>query len=103
MNQIVIKGRLTADPKISVTPDGTHVANFSVAVRRPSSKDVTDFFDCVAWGQKADFICKYFGKGKEILLSGTMQSRKYTDKEGISRIKWEANVNTIDFCGSKES
>jgi len=102
MNQIVIKGRLTADPKKSTTPSGVSVCNFSVAVRRPASKNATDFFNCVAWADKADFIGQYFNKGKEILLSGPMQSRDYTDKQGVKRIVWEVNVKTIDFCGSKE-
>lgn len=104
MNYITIHGRLTRDPELRKTQSDVSVCNFSVAVdRRYQSKEekLTDFFDCVAWRGLADLINTHFSKGKEILLSGEMQSRKWKDKEGNNRISWEIQVESFDFCGSK--
>lgn len=106
LNNIAIHGRLTRDPEMRKTGSGTSVANFTVAVDRDmkcqdGSKEA-DFFDCVAWKGTADFVCKYFHKGSQIIVSGRMQSRKWTDKNGQSRTSWEVDVIGIDFCGSKQ-
>jgi single-strand DNA-binding protein len=104
LNHIVIHGRLTQDPELKQTPSGVSVVSFSVAVDRAyrSGEDKqTDFFTVVCWRGLADMVSKYFSKGKEIVVSGEMQSRKWQDKDGNNRIAWELNANTVDFCGSK--
>jgi len=105
LNNIQIHGRLTKDPEMRQTQSGVSVCNFTVAVDRNYTRQgedrQTDFFDCVGWRGLADMICKYFNKGKEIVLSGEMQSRKWQDKDGNNRTSWEIQVGNVDFCGSK--
>lgn len=104
LNTITIHGRLTQDVELKQTPSGVSVCNFTVAVDRSYSKGedkITDFFTVVCWRGLADMVSKYFGKGKEILVSGEMQSRKWSDNDGNNRISWEIQANTVDFCGSK--
>ena len=105
LNHITIHGRLVRDPGLRTTPSGVSVCNFTVAVDRSYTKQgeekQTDFFECVAWRGLADTISKFFTKGKEIVVSGEMQSRKWQDKDDINRISWEIMVDDIDFCGSK--
>lgn len=105
MNSIIIKGRLTKDPELRNTNSGIAVCNISVAVDRSyQSKDgekQSDFFDCVFWKQGAEFVSRYFHKGQEILVSGEMQSRKYTDKDGNNRTAWEIQNCHAEFCGPK--
>lgn len=105
INHIIIHGRLTATPELKQTQSNVAVTTFSVAVDRQYARQgeekLTDFFSVVAWRNLAETICKYCSKGKEIIISGEMQSRKYTDKDGNYRIAWEILANSIDFCGSK--
>ena len=104
LNHITIHGRLTQDVELKQTQSGVSVCNFTVAVDRSYSKGedkITDFFTVVCWRGLADMVSKYFGKGKEILVSGEMQSRKWQDNDGNNRISWEIQANTVDFCGSK--
>lgn len=105
MNQIAIKGRLTRDPELTITPSNVPVAKFAVAVDREfQKKDAekqVDFFDVVAWRGTAEFLAKYFFKGQEILLRGEMQSRHYTDKQDNKRTAWEVVADKVFFCGSK--
>ena len=80
------------------------VCDFTVAVDRPHSSGedkIADFFTVVCWRGLADMVSKHFGKGKEIILSGEMQSRKWKDNDGNNRISWEIQAHSIDFCGSK--
>lgn len=105
-NFIVIHGRLTADPELRQTQSGVSVCNFSVAVDRAykqGEEKVADFFNVVCWRGLADMVAKYFSKGKEIVVSGSMQSRKRVDNDGSNRISWEIVADTVDFCGSKSS
>lgn len=101
MNKMIIKGRMARDPELKTTNSGKSVCNFSVAVSRNFDRELVDFFECVAWNKKAEFICKYFIKGQEILIDGEMQSRRYTDKNGNNRTAWELIANDVDFCGNK--
>ena len=105
LNKISIHGRLVRDPELKTTPSGVSVCNFTVAVDRSFTRQgeekQTDFFECVAWRGLADTISKYFTKGKEIVVSGEMQSRKWQDKDGNNRISWEIMADSVDFCGSK--
>ncbi len=104
MNNITITGRLTADPELRTTPNGINVTQFNVAVDRAyksGGEKQTDFFRVIAWRSTADFICRYFGKCRLILITGEMQSRKYTDKYGNERIAWELLADRVEFMGDK--
>lgn len=106
MNIIAIKGRLVRDPEIKTTGSGLSVCTITVAVDRSYKKDGeqnADFFDCVFWRQGADFVSKYFSKGKEIIVHGEMQSRKWKDKDGNNRISWEIQNCHAEFCGGSQS
>ena len=105
LNKIIIMGRLTRDPELRHTQSNDAVTSFSVAVDR-DRKDAdgtrkTDFFDVVAWKGKAEFICQYFRKGSDIAISGRMENRKYTAKDGTSRNIMEVIAEEIFFCGRK--
>lgn len=107
LNKVILMGRLTADPEHKQTPSGVSVTSFSVAVDRNfSGKDgtrQTDFINIVAWRQTADFICKYFSKGRMIALEGSLQSRNYEDKNGNKRTAFEVVVDQAYFADSKQS
>ena len=103
MNVICLNGRLTADPELKNTANGVPVCSFTIAVdRNIKGKDgekQTDFINCVAWRNTAEFVSKYFGKGKMIAIVGELQSRKYTDKDGNNRTAFEVLANQVNFCG----
>ena len=105
LNFIVVMGRLTRDPEIRRTASGTAVANFSVAVDRdfPSQDGSreTDFIDCVAWKNTAEFVGKYFSKGKQIAVKGRLQIRSWTDKDGNKRRTAEIVADNVYFAGAK--
>lgn len=104
MNIIAIKGRLVRDPELRKTPNDISVCTITVAVDRAYSsggEKQTDYFDCVFWRQGAEFVSKYFSKGKEIIVHGEMQSRKWHDKDGNNRISWEIQNAHAEFCGGK--
>ena len=106
LNHITIMGRLTRDPELRRTQSGTAVCSFSVAVDRDfqnkdAAEKAVDFIDCVAWRGTAEFVCKYFTKGRMIVVDGSLQSRKWTDKNGQNRISWEIQANNIYFGDSK--
>lgn len=105
LNHIVIHGRLTADPELKSTQSGVSVCRITVAVDRSFAKQgeekQTDFFNVVFWRGLAEMVSKYFAKGKEILVSGEMQSRKWAADDGTNRTSWEIAGSTVDFCGSK--
>lgn len=107
LNHITIHGRITNDIELKQTQSGVSVCNFNVAVDRSYKKEgeekQTDFFTVVCWRGLAELVSKHFHKGKEILVSGEMQSRKWTDDNGNNRTNWEVMANTIDFCGSKSN
>lgn len=105
MNVVVLMGRLTADPELKTTPNNVTVTSFTIAVERSYAKAgetrQTDFIDIVAWRSTAEFICKYFRKGQMIALQGSIQTRSYTDKQGIKRKAFEVVADGVHFCGSK--
>jgi single-strand DNA-binding protein len=108
MNHIVIMGRLTRDPELRHTQTGTAVASFTVAVDRPMSsregaERQTDFIDCVAWERRGEFVSKYFTKGQMIAVSGRLQLRDWTDKDGNKRRSAEIVVDNSYFTESKRS
>lgn len=90
LNRIVIMGRLTRDPELRRTQNGTAVTSFSVAVdrdfkSRESGEKATDFIDVVAWRQTAEFVCQYFTKGRMAVVEGRLQIRDWKDKDGNNR------------------
>ena len=108
LNHITIMGRLTRDPELRRTGSGIAVASFSVAVDRDfGSRDggekETDFIDCVAWRQTGEFVSKYFTKGRMIVVSGRLQIRTWTDKEGNKRRTAEVVADNVYFGESKRS
>ncbi len=103
LNHIIIMGRLTKDPEMRRTGSGTAVASFTLAVDRDFGKDEkeTDFIECVAWKQTAEFVSKYFSKGRMAVVSGRLQMRQWTDKDGNKRKTAEVLANNVYFGDSK--
>ena len=104
-NLVVLTGRLTAAPELKTTQSGISVTSFSIAVSRPYQKDKeseADFINIVAWRQSAEFISKYFKKGSMIGIEGSIQTRKYKDKNGNSHTAFEVVVNNAQFVESKK-
>ena len=104
LNHIVLMGRLTADPEVKTTTNGLAVTSFTIACDRNVGKDrekQSDFIPCVAWRQTAEFIGQYFSKGSLIAVEGSLQSRKYTDKEGKNRVSYEVLVDRSHFTGER--
>ena len=107
LNNIVIMGRMVRDPELRRTNSGTPVASFTLAVDRDfSGKDgsekETDFIDVVAWRNTAEFVGKYFTKGRMAVASGRLQMRKWTDKDGNKRITAEVVAENVYFGDSKK-
>lgn len=96
MNKIILKGRLTANPELKQTPNGIAVAKFSVAVNRRFDREKVDFINCEAWRNTAEFISRYFSKGKEIAIVGELHIDKNNDKYYTTVV-----VDEAEFCGSK--
>ena len=106
LNHIVIMGRLTRDPELRRTGSGIAVASFTVAVDRDFGKNEsgereTDFIDCVAWRQTGEFVSKYFTKGSMAVVSGRLQIRGWTDKDGNKRRSAEVVADNVYFGESK--
>ncbi len=106
LNHIIVMGRLTRDPELRRTGSGVAVASFTVAVERDfSPKDggerETDFIDCVAWRQTGEFVSKYFTKGRMAVVSGRLQIRSWTDKDGNKRRTAEIVADNVYFGDSK--
>ena len=106
LNHIVIMGRLTRDPELRRTGSGVAVTSFSLAVdrdfgNRDSGERETDFIDCVAWRQTGEFVSKYFTKGRMAVVSGRLQIRSWTDKDGNKRRTAEVVADNVYFGDSK--
>lgn len=102
LNKVIIGGRLTADPELKTTPSGVSVTSFTVAVNRRGGKEtVTDFLNVVAWRQSAEFVCKYFRKGSSICVVGSVQVRKWQDKDGGNRYATEIVADEVNFVDGK--
>lgn len=103
-NKAILCGRMTADVELKQTPSGVSVCTFSVAVNRKVGKDAeqkTDFINCVAWRNTADFIGKYFKKGSSIMIVGNIQNRSWQDNNGNKRYATEVIVDEVHFVDSK--
>lgn len=106
LNRIILMGRLTRDPELRRTGNGTKVASFSLAVDRDfknqAGEKETDFIDCVAWRSTAEFATKYFSKGRMTVVEGRLQIRDWTDRDGGKRRSAEVVVDTMYFGDSKK-
>ena len=103
-NRIILMGRLTKDPELKTTQSGVTMCRFSIAVDRAYSKGQekqTDFFDITAWRQTAEFVSKYFSKGKCILIEGKLQNNNYTDQNGVKHYQNVVIADSVAFCGDK--
>lgn len=106
MNQVVLMGRMTRDPELRHTQTGTPVASFTIAVDRgfvpkDSGERQTDFIDIVAWRGTAEFVSKYFVKGQLTAVTGKLQIRDWTDKDGNKRRSAEVVADNVYFTGDK--
>lgn len=106
LNHIVLMGRLTRDPELRRTGNGTAVASFTIAVDRDYSpkegEKETDFFDVVAWRQTGEFVSKHFSKGRMAVVEGRLQIRKWKNKEGENRYSTEVLADHVYFGDSKK-
>ena len=106
LNHITIMGRLTRDPELRRTASGVAVASFTVAVERDmkpkEGERETDFIDCVAWRQTGEFVSKYFTRGRMAVVSGRLQIRNWTDKDGNKRRSAEVLADSVYFGDSKK-
>lgn len=104
LNKVILQGRLTADPELKSTQSGVSVAQFTLAVERDYAKDgnkETDFIDIVAWRNTAEFVSRYFSKGKMMIVSGSLQKRSYENKDGDKRYVTEVVADNVYFAGDK--
>ncbi|MCL1858802.1 MAG: single-stranded DNA-binding protein [Oscillospiraceae bacterium] len=104
-NKVILIGNMVADPELKTTPTGVNVCSFRIAVGRRFIKaneaQQTDFIDIVAWRAQAEFVTKYFSKGKPILVCGAIQSRNWQDKEGNKRTTVEVIADEVSFVERK--
>lgn len=105
LNKVFLQGRLTDHPELKTTNGGTSVCSFTLAVDRSYKKEggpTADFINCVAWKNTAEFVTRYFRKGQEMLVDGSIQVRNYTDQQGAKKHITEVQVLGVNFCGPKQ-
>ena len=105
-NLVVLTGRLTTAPELKTTQSGVPVTSFSIAVQRQykqGEEPITDFINIVAWRHTAELVAKYFKKGNMIGIEGSIQTRKYTDRDVNSRVAFEVLASNVQFVESKRS
>lgn len=104
INTVTLMGRLTHDPELKFTPNGTEYLRFQIAHNeRKGEKQQTSFFRCTAWKNTAEFISKYFEKGNLIGIEGSLKENKFTDNGGNERSQTEITVFKAHFCESKKN
>ncbi len=104
LNVVVLTGRLTADPELKTTSSGIAVCSFSIAVERryrSGEERQVDFINIVAWRASAEFVSKYFKRGQMIAVEGSLQSRRYQDKDGKNRTVYEVVASNVQFADFK--
>ena len=102
LNKTILLGRVTNELELKQTPKGVSVLAFTVAVDRNTKDKQTDFISCVAWRQTAEFISKYFGKGRMIAVEGQLRTRTFDDKNGVKHYVTEVYVDGASFTGEKK-
>ena len=104
-NTVIIQGRLVAAPELKQTSSGVSVSSFALAhtrrFRGKGQEALTDFFDCKAWGNNAEFAARYLKKGMLINVTGKIETRMWEAQDGTKRKCWEINVSEMDFCEKK--
>ncbi len=107
LNKVILMGRLTRDPELKTTASDIPVCSFTVAVDRRFQKSgeerQADFINVVAWRQTAEFVSRYFNKGRMINVVGSLQTRTYDDAEGKKRYVTEVVADEVNFCGDKKT
>ena len=105
MNNVILKGRLVADPELRQTQSNISVVSFKIAVDKyvKDGEKQADFIECNAWRGTAEFISKYFTKGQEILVRGAIHNKEWTDKNNVKHYTYEVTAENAEFCGSKAS
>lgn len=101
MNSIILLGRATSAIELKQTQAGKTVVSFSLAVKRPFSKDTTDFFTICAWDKQAELLSKYVGKGDQICIRGYLMTRSWEDGNGDKRYATEVVASEVSFCEAK--
>lgn len=103
MNKVIMTGRLCADPETGTTQSGINYANIRIAVDRITKEknQTADFFACTAWRQTADFIGKYFTKGRKVIIEGSLQNSEYTAQDGGKRTKTTIVIDRAEFADGK--
>ena len=105
-NRVIMIGRLVQDPEMRTTPNGINVARIRIAVDRPYQKGAerkSDFFNVTCWRQQAEFVCRYFSKGRLLGVEGSVQNREYTDKDGNRRFATDIIADRVFFVESKSA
>lgn len=101
-NLCVLKGRICKSPELSTTTSGMSVCRIKIAVPRRDKQSGTDFITCTAFKNQAEFLNKYFSKGQEILIQGSLRINQWEGDDGVRREACEVLINNIDFCGAKQ-
>lgn len=101
MNSINLTGNVCNDLELKGTQSGRSVLSFNLAVKRPFSKDTTDFIPVIAWEQKAEYLSKYGKKGSKVAISGKLTTRKWQDKDGNKRTAFEVICDTVELMDGK--
>ena len=102
LNCVVLMGRLTADPVLTVATSGTEICRFRIAVDRPTGDRIADFIPIICFGSSANFVEKYFRKGSMISVQGKLQTSSYTDNKGNKRNNFEVKADEVGFCEGKK-
>lgn len=106
LNTAILMGRLTADPELKYTNSNIPVTSFTLAVDRGyknGEERQTDFINIVAWRQRAEFVSKWFKKGQLVAVDGSIQTRRYTDKDGNNRTAFEVVANNVHFAEKRDA
>lgn len=103
VNRTIVQGRMTRDPELRQTQGGIMVCPFTVAWSKSvKGHETVLFLDCVAWRTTAEMVAKWFSKGKEIVVEGELNTRRYEDRDGNKRSVTELQVDRVHFCGKKD-
>lgn len=102
MNEVIMTGRMTKDAELKYTPNQKAYCNFCIAVDKRGRSDGANFFNCTAFGKTAEAISTYLGKGRKILITGSLDTSDYTRKDGTKMTEYKVLVNTFEFIDKKE-
>ena len=106
INKVILMGRLTADPELKQTQSGIAFCKFTVAINRPKQKDKeqeADFISVTSWRNTAEFVAKYFAKGKMIIVEGSLRNNNYTDNNGVKHYSMDVLADSVNFGESKNA